>query len=586
MRATSNLCAEITLNEAILSIDPFSDTDVCHSSNPEELGNGLCSPYSNTKACGWDGGDCCTETCVYNNETSLSSCYFDTLQCLDPDPMSHAVGTFSRRPSDFEPSPDESDLQPKANCVVDLRVGDGLCNDDLNFEECAWDGGDCCPSTCLADLPGCKWNKCRNMNCKNPNPVPTKESELDPPRFYPELPEGIAFQCREDMKDPVVSAVAPPTLDANRDVIVFNPRVTFNDTVIQSRAANSFEIKRTLKSDEDMFNRRAVMVQTIVVEDTVPPVLNIVFSGIGPDGIESKDMIAPDSGSTATDNCQDGASLSFEEVRVDADGSCLNTYSISRVWGAVDTSGNQANATENFNVVDSTPPLAVAEHSYCVNLFKVTKSKKESKGGSFKSKKESKWESSNKKCKNGKMAKSKDKKRWVRLDLLGNQFAYNSTKDNCGSADPKYCNDTASAGFVSCTSSHQTTSKGHDGNRDCVFLEKTKELFLYMDSRDGDEDDNMNPTHRTYTVKVEQYDNCGNSVMTEQKFVVENECVVEERSCDDGGSIDIAESKTFSTCIPDDYAKKCKETCLDVGAGEVRKCSKGKGAGGKNAKSN
>ena len=26
-------------------------------------------------------------------------------------------------------------------------VMDGLCDDDNNFEECAWDGGDCCTDT-------------------------------------------------------------------------------------------------------------------------------------------------------------------------------------------------------------------------------------------------------------------------------------------------------------------------------------------------------------------------------------------------------------------------------------------------------
>ncbi len=30
-------------------------------------------------------------------------------------------------------------------------IGDGLCHGDSNNEECGWDGGDCCESTCIGD---------------------------------------------------------------------------------------------------------------------------------------------------------------------------------------------------------------------------------------------------------------------------------------------------------------------------------------------------------------------------------------------------------------------------------------------------
>jgi hypothetical protein len=118
LRATSDLCQEIIIDPAIADIDPFSETDDCLASLVE-IGNGLCSPYANTKACNWDGGDCCYETCIYNQTTSGASCYFNTLQCLDPDPESDAVDIMLRRPSDFEPVTGEAvAIQlPKQGCA-------------------------------------------------------------------------------------------------------------------------------------------------------------------------------------------------------------------------------------------------------------------------------------------------------------------------------------------------------------------------------------------------------------------------------------------------------------------------------------
>ena len=45
----------------------------CCVPNTNYIGDGACDPYEpyNTKACGWDGGDCCKETC---NQESVFGC--------------------------------------------------------------------------------------------------------------------------------------------------------------------------------------------------------------------------------------------------------------------------------------------------------------------------------------------------------------------------------------------------------------------------------------------------------------------------------------------------------------------------------
>merc|ERR1711871_51186 len=57
----------------------------------------------------------------------------------------------------------ESDSDPLADCSVEILewVGDGYCDHDTdgyNTEECMWDGGDCCESSCESGMFDCGEN--------------------------------------------------------------------------------------------------------------------------------------------------------------------------------------------------------------------------------------------------------------------------------------------------------------------------------------------------------------------------------------------------------------------------------------------
>jgi hypothetical protein len=104
----------------------------CFVATPSKLGDGRCDafPY-NTEACLYDGGDCCPETCFGVECGSVSYPF----HCVDPT------------------------MQALADCgaVAELLQwrGDGLCDDGvLNTAECGYDGGDCCPETCVGALCG------------------------------------------------------------------------------------------------------------------------------------------------------------------------------------------------------------------------------------------------------------------------------------------------------------------------------------------------------------------------------------------------------------------------------------------------
>lgn len=135
------LCDEgqwgITFNCAEFNNDGGDCSSNCTSPS-SSLGDGHCDPgLHNTQACGWDGGDCCEQTCNMNADCQHTEDVF--LHCLDP------VG--GPRCSPFDAS----------------TLGNGVCDDAVNSAICHWDGGDCCPSTCNG-------SGCSNVfDCLDPN---------------------------------------------------------------------------------------------------------------------------------------------------------------------------------------------------------------------------------------------------------------------------------------------------------------------------------------------------------------------------------------------------------------------------------
>jgi len=110
------------------------------------VGDGYCDGDSfghNSAKCGWDGGDCCADTCVGND---AYRCGVVNFQCKDPNSTEY-----------LECAEPDNDVR--------ARVGDGFCDIsgksvgyELNTAACSWDGGDCCPSTCNATANECPLN--------------------------------------------------------------------------------------------------------------------------------------------------------------------------------------------------------------------------------------------------------------------------------------------------------------------------------------------------------------------------------------------------------------------------------------------
>ena len=93
-------------------------------------GNGYCDDWSNNEECDWDGGDCCGN-------------YVDTKFCIK---CECRAPNFEVKQCNYK------------------QIGNGICNDELNNEECKWDGGDCCGIVGMAQCSACeclepfRWN--------------------------------------------------------------------------------------------------------------------------------------------------------------------------------------------------------------------------------------------------------------------------------------------------------------------------------------------------------------------------------------------------------------------------------------------
>lgn len=152
---------------------------VCHTSSPTSgdyedcdgflnmIADGYCDPQTNNLDCGWDGGDCCPCTCENGTFTCGAEIPYN---CLDPN---GACAT---------PSPIAAVYPDCAAGSVSL-IGDGSCDSSTNNADCGYDGGDCCPCTCVDSQYTCGTNEydCLDpvSDCATPSPISGLYSDCD-----------------------------------------------------------------------------------------------------------------------------------------------------------------------------------------------------------------------------------------------------------------------------------------------------------------------------------------------------------------------------------------------------------------------
>ena len=122
----------------------------------EDIGDGWCDPVNNIDSCSYDGGDCCSCSCMDELEYE---CGLNGFDCKDDACLDRAVA------AQFP------------NCTGNLlKLADGACDRDNNTPSCGYDDGDCCVCTsvnsiactldfnCVDPDAGDELYECKNMS--------------------------------------------------------------------------------------------------------------------------------------------------------------------------------------------------------------------------------------------------------------------------------------------------------------------------------------------------------------------------------------------------------------------------------------
>jgi len=155
------------------------------------------------------------------------------------------------------------------------------------------------------------------------------------------VPANATVECS------AVPAPATPTATDNCDASV---AIAFNEVRTDGTCPDSYTLTRTWTATDNCGNTDTG-VQVITVEDTTDPVL----AGVPGDVTVECDAIPTAASPTATDNCDASVAISYSEVRTD--GTCADSYTLTRTWVATDNCGNTDTEVQIITVEDTTDPV-------------------------------------------------------------------------------------------------------------------------------------------------------------------------------------------------------------------------------------
>jgi len=132
-----------------------------------------------------------------------------------------------------------------------------------------------------------------------------------------------------------------------------SPTVTFSDITAGAGCPQAYTISRTWRATDDCGNSKTC-VQTILVDDTVPPVITCPEDMT----IECADSVDPaNTGSaTAVDACDPSPDNTYSDIIVP---SGPQTFTINRTWTSTDGCDNSSTCIQYILVHDETPPVII-----------------------------------------------------------------------------------------------------------------------------------------------------------------------------------------------------------------------------------
>lgn len=168
-----------------------NDYPNCFIENPSWVGDGHCDHCEyNTEECGFDGGDCCSETC---EDSTNYACEGNNFHCMDPSTKEY-----------------QEETAIMLNCE-DYFIGNGNCDQKNNNEQCGFDGGDRCEVSCVNSTSFI----CGNLgdwadSCKDPNPTAPPEDDGED-SLVDEGPTNIDDDEEEDKEGSMIMLIGGAT---------------------------------------------------------------------------------------------------------------------------------------------------------------------------------------------------------------------------------------------------------------------------------------------------------------------------------------------------------------------------------------
>ena len=107
----------------------------------EMKGDGTCDDYCNTLNCEYDGGDCCGDNVQCGPGSSDCQCLNGAITTTTTATTTTTTTTTTTRTTT---TVGQGSCNDYSVGYCDNRVGDNFCDDECNFSDCGYDGGDCC----------------------------------------------------------------------------------------------------------------------------------------------------------------------------------------------------------------------------------------------------------------------------------------------------------------------------------------------------------------------------------------------------------------------------------------------------------
>ncbi|SIO57977.1 hypothetical protein, partial [Chitinophaga niabensis] len=166
------------------------------------------------------------------------------------------------------------------------------------------------------------------------------------PRFNAIAPADTTVDCNSVPAQPVINAT--DNCSATGNITITRNEVRTNGT-----CANTYTLTRTWTAVDECGNDTTIR-QIIHVQDTAAPVFSVVIPA---DTTVDCNSVPAQAVITATDNCSATGNITITRNEVRTNGTCANSYTLTRTWTAVDECGNDTTITQVVHVQDTTAPV-------------------------------------------------------------------------------------------------------------------------------------------------------------------------------------------------------------------------------------